>query len=285
MKANLSALLLTCLPLAYTSTQVRYTGEEFRDYYQWFHQYSQTSDFYQDGTTLLTFIDNTPLRSRPSAKSALKVNLPLGKTVTNVVIPVESVVLSTENGYTDQWFLVETCTTDRNVIRGYIWGGHLAKSWRFLHNKDDNNPSIVAFGLANQYRQRPEDIKASLKIIYNAGQEAEIILDGFCLFEECGASSLLRVFDYARESALWMFEASTFTTGCLTGVDKALVSWDGQEMRLIYQAEYTTGHTYASHPLYLRDEMQTQICYYESENENFDPVWTCRTLDGKVVIP
>lgn len=285
MKANLSALLLTCLPLVCTTAQVRYTGEEFRDYYQWFHQYSQSPDFYQDGSTLITFIEDTPLRSNPSDHSALQLRLPLGKAVTNVAIPVESAVISAKNGYTDQWFLVETCTADRNVIRGYIWGGHLAKSWRYLPDSYEDTQSLVAFGLANQHRQRPEDIKASLKIIRNGVQQAEVILNGFCLFEECGASSLLRVFDFAKEASLWMFEASTFTTGCLTGVDKALVSWDGQEMQLVYQAEYTTGHAYASYPFYLRSEAQTQICYYASENEDFDPVWTCRTLDGKVVIP
>lgn len=282
MKANLSAaLLLLSLPSLHTDAQVRYTGEEFRDYYLWFHEYSQTPDFYQDGTTLLTFIEDTPLYETPSKKSRPQMHLPLGKTVTNISIPVEDAEFADINGYTDQWFLVETCSANRNVIQGYIWGGHLAKSWRYFQTPDQPKYSnLVALGLAAEVRQRPEDIKASLKIINNGTVESEVILDGFCLFEQCGSSSLLRTFDVSGPSLMWIFEASSFTTGCLTGIDKALISWDGQEMRLVHQAEYTTGHTYASHPFFLRDEAQTQICYYQSENEQYDPVWACRTVDA-----
>ncbi|MEL6972505.1 MAG: hypothetical protein AAFO02_20230 [Bacteroidota bacterium] len=288
MKANLSAaLFLLSLPTLHTDAQVRYTGEEYRDYYQWFHEFSQTPDFYKDGTTLLTFIEDTPLYKTPSPKGQPEMRLPLGKVVTNIAIPVEEVEFTVVNGYSDQWFLVETCSPTRNVVQGYVWGGHLAKSWRFFQAPDQpQHSNLIALGLASDVRQRPEDIKASLKVINKGYKEAEVILDGFCLFEDCASSSLLRTFDYSDRAPMWIFEASAFTTGCLTGVDKALVSWNGEEMRLVYQAEYTTGHTYASHPFYLKGEATTQICHYQSENEQYDPVWACRTIDlNELAIP
>lgn len=284
MKTQLSVLLLLGLPLSQSFTQVRYTGEEYRDYYEWFHQYSQTPDFYLDGTTLITFQDDTPLRTAPSADSKVQARLPLGKAVTNIYVAVEDAEFGMHNGYLDQWFLVETCSEDRNVIQGYIWGGYLAKSWNFFQAPGELEPSLLALGLSGDMRQRPEDIKASLKIIKNGHQEQEVTIEGFCLFEECAASSLLRVFDFSDKAPLWIFEASIFSTGCLTGVDKALVSWDGNQLQLVHQAEYTTGHTYASNPFYLRGDEQTQICYYQNENEAYEPVWACRTLD-EVVVP
>lgn len=282
MKTQLSVLLLLGLPLSQTSAQVRYSGEEYRDYYDWFHQYSQTPDFYLDGTTLITFQDETPLRKAPSAKSEAQMSLPIGKAVTNIYVAVEDAVFSTLNGYLDQWFLVETCSADRNVVRGYVWGGHLAKSWNYFQTPGEKEPSLIALGLSNQQRRQPEDIKASLKIIQNGQQTGEVTLNGMCLFEQCAASSLLRVFDFSEKASLWMFEASIFSTGCLTGVDKALISWDGNELYLVHQAEYTTGYTYASNPFYLRASNQTQICYYQDENEAYEPVWACRTLDTVV---
>ncbi len=178
----------------------------------------------------------------------------------------------------------ETCSPNRNVIQGYIWGGYLAKSWRSFQAPDQPLETyLVALGLASELRQRPEDIKASLKVIHHGHTEAEVILDGFCLFEDCASSTLLRTFDHSDRAPMWIFEASAFTTGCLTGVDKALVSWNGEEMHLIHQAEYTTGHTYVSHPFYLEGDAKTQICVYQSENEQYDPVWACRTIDPNAV--
>ena len=98
MRTQLSALIILCLPALHTDAQVRYSGEEYRDYYQWFHQYSQTPDFYQDGTTLVTFVDQAPLYTKPSNQSKLQAQLPLGKEVTNLVIPVENVTISQKNG-------------------------------------------------------------------------------------------------------------------------------------------------------------------------------------------
>jgi hypothetical protein len=165
-----------------------------------------------------------------------------------------------------------------------VWGGFLAKSWQYFDLEGDGTKELIALGLSTNTRQAPEDIRASLKIIGNGKLLKELELEGICLFEDCGASSLLRIFDFNTSGQI-VFEASVFTVGCLTGIDKALVAWDGQELLLIHRGEYTTGQTYASNPLYLRQATQTQICFYKDENQSFNPVWNCRTLNQTVAVP
>lgn len=285
MKNYLTPILILSLSSTVVLSQVRYTGEEFRDYYEWFHQYSQTPDFYLDGAQLISFVEDAPVMKSPQAKGHAMGKLALGQVVTNLAIPVEKAVFSEQYGYREQWFLVEACSADRNVYTGYIWGGYLAKSWQYFDLEGDGSKELIALGLSTNERQAPEDIRASLKIIEQGKEVKALELEGICLFEDCGASSLLRIFDLNTSDQTIVFESSVFTAGCLTGIDKALVAWDGQELQLIHRGEYTTGQTYASNPLYLRQATQTQVCYYKNENQSYDPVWNCQTLDQTVAVP
>jgi hypothetical protein len=285
MKNYLTPILFLFLSSSLLLAQVRYTGEEYRDYYEWFHQYSQTPDFYLDGTQLISFVENTPVKQSPKSQSPTLGTLMLGQAVTNFSIPVAKAVFSEHHGYREQWFLVEACCADGNVYSGYVWGGFLAKSWQYFDLEGDGNKELIALGLSTNPRQAPEDIRASLKVIQNGKLVQALELEGICLFEDCGASSLLRVFDFNTSDKTIVFESSIFTAGCLTGIDKALVAWDGQQLLLIHRGEYTTGQTYASNPLYLRQATQTQICYYKNENQSYDPVWNCQTLDQTVAVP
>lgn len=281
--------LISFLPLLFIGpsafSQVRYTGEDYRDYYEWFHEYSQTPDFYTEGSQLIAFVDQASVRKSPSENSKKLGTLKLGQAVTNIIISVEDAVFSVQQGYREQWFHIEACNVDGNVYTGYVWGGHLAKSWQYFDLENNGRKALIALGLSDQQRQAPEDIRASLKIIKDGRLASALELDGICLFEDCGASSLLRVFDFKKTHQTIVFEASIFTTGCLTGIDKALIAWDGLQMQLIHQAEYTTGQTYANNPLYLRQATQTQVCYYKDENSTYDPVWNCRTLEERVAVP
>lgn len=285
MKNYLTPICLLLCSSTLLLAQVRYTGEEYRDYYEWFHQYSQTPDFYLDGTQLVSFVENTPVKQSPQSKSTTLGTLRLGQVVTNFSIPVDKVVFSEHHGYREQWFRVEACSPDGNVFNGYVWGGYLAKSWQYFDLQGDGTKELIALGLSTNQRQAPEDTRAALKIIENGKLIQALELEGICLFEDCGASSLLRVFDFNTSGKTIVFESSVFTAGCLTGIDKALVAWDGQQLLLIHRGEYTTGQTYASNPLFLRQATQTQICYYKDENQTYDPVWNCRTLNQTVAVP
>ena len=102
-----------------------------------------------------------------------------------------------------------------------------------------------------------------------------------CVFEECESSTLLRILTpTGSTSSSLVLETSVLTVGCMTGVDKAFVSWDGQNLQCIYQAEFTTGHQYANRSFYLPagNSSQTQVCMYSHEDQDFNPVWRCETV-------
>lgn len=276
-------ILLTIASLAIFSpilpAQTHYSGEEFRDYYDWFHQYSQTADQFIDGSTLYTFTEGAKVYRQASAKAQLVAQLPLAHPVTNIFIAVEDVQMATINGYTDQWLLIKGCDQAGRPFQGYIWGGHLAKGWRFYDVNQDEQPDMVLMGLSQQERQSPEDIQAELRLVSGGQLIQHIRIPKMCVFEECGSSTLLRVLESPYASSTLVFEMSVLTSGCLTGLDKAFVSWDGRNLECIYQAEYLSGEQYANRGLYLPiSSTQTQVCYYSHEDAAYSPVWNCETI-------
>jgi hypothetical protein len=276
-------LLLTTAAVALLaialSAQVRYTGTEFEDYYRWFHQHSQTADFFTEGTTLYLFADQAPLRQRASEQAPVLMQLQLAQPLTNQAIAVEDLTESTLRGYPEAWFRVTACSPDGEPVTGYVWGGHLAKAWRHLPPDLPGHPDMALLGLTLDERQRPEDIRASVRLLREGKVLAETEIPQLCVFEACGSSTLLRVLlppAYPTEKVTPLIvEVSVLTSGCDTGVDKSLVAWDGQSLERIYQAEYTTGYIYHSRALNWGD---TRICRYSHEDGSFNTVWDCRDV-------
>ncbi|MCB0636733.1 MAG: hypothetical protein KDC54_08960 [Lewinella sp.] len=264
------------LAIALTA-QVRYTGAEFEDYYRWFHQYSQTADFYTEGATLYVFTDQAPLHQRASAQAPTLLRLQLAQSLTNHVIAVEDMTESTLRGYSEAWFRVSACSPEGESITGYVWGGHLAKAWRHLPTGLPGQPDMVMLGLTQDERQRPEDIRACVRLLRQGQVLQSTDLPKLCVFEECGSSTLLRVlFPGAQEGVSPMIiEVSVLTSSCDTGVDKSLVAWDGHSLERVYQAEYVTGYTYHNRPL---NWGETRICRYDGEDGDFNPVWACQDV-------
>jgi hypothetical protein len=277
---NLSFTALAAfLSLGTLTAQVRYTGTEFEAYYRWFHQYSQTADFYTEGATLYVFAEQAPLRQAASEHAPTLLKLDLAQSLTNHAIAEEDLTESTLNGYPEAWFLVTACSPAGEPVTGYVWGGHLAKAWRHLPADLPGTPDMVLLGLTQAERQRPEDIRASLRLLQQGTILQEVELPKICVFEACGSSTLLRMFlPPASETpavAPVLFEVSILTSGCNTGIDKAFVAWDGQSLERIYQAEYVTGYTYHSRAM---NWSETRICRYSDEDEAFNPVWSCRDI-------
>jgi len=192
---------------------------------------------------------------------------------------VEDTQMATINGYTDQWLLVKGCDRQGYPFRGYIWGGHIAKGWRHYDVNQDEQPDMVLMGLNQQERQSPEDIQAELRLVSEGKLLQHVRIPKMCVFEECGSSTLLRVLESPYPSSTLVFELTVLTSGCLTGIDKAFVSWDGQRLECIYQAEYLSGQQYANRGLYLPiNSTQTQVCYFSHEDAAYSPVWNCETI-------
>lgn len=282
MRTILATGLISLACLHTSFAQVRYSGEEFRDYYQWFHRYSQTADPYVDGSTLYTFQPQTRIYTAPSFEAEVRATLAAGQTLTNVVITPEETVFSELRGYYEQWLSVRTAH-----FNGYVWAGDIAKAWRTI-NSPTGQTQLVLLGLSPEARRTPSDLRANLRIVAQGQVVTSLELPGACIFEDCGASTLLRpLHTPGHFQSTQVFEISILTAGCLTGLDKTLVSWDGQQLRLVYQAEYMTGHQYASQPIYTQKQQQlTQVCYYSHEDMNYNPVWRCETVKtASIAVP
>ena len=173
--ATATTILFSALTL---HGQVRYTGEEFREYYDWFHQYSQTEDPFIDGTTLYTFVDDAKVYRTASARSSIVASLPIAHPISNILIPVENAQRATINGYTDQWLQVEGCDGEGNNFTGFVWGGHIAKGWRAYDLNRDGSQDLVMFGLNQQQRNAPEDLRAEIRLVANGQLIAQTTLTG-----------------------------------------------------------------------------------------------------------
>ncbi len=284
--ATATALFFSALTL---QGQVRYTGDEFRSYYDWFHQYSQTAEQFTNGATLYTFTEGTTIYSSASAQASVLTQLPIAHPITNRLQADETPRKGTINGYTDNWLPVDGCDANGNNFQGYVWGGQLAKGWRAYDIDRDGQQDMILFGLNQETRTAPEDLRAEIRLVTNGSLLAQTTLTGMCVFDECDASTLLRILTPTANSTATdlVLEASVLTVGCMTGVDKAFVHWNGQRLECIYQAEYTTGHQYASRSFYLpADNDQTQVCMFSSEDTSYNPVWRCETItsNGRVSV-
>jgi hypothetical protein len=276
MRTNIILILIFVISTS-LSAQVRYTGEDFRDYYQWFHRYSQTADFYVNQSQLYTFNTATSVRPQPSFRSPALTTLPAGYPLRNQLLAVTDQVESERNGYGEAWFQVSG-TYQGVPFHGYVWGGDLAKAWRETHLQGLAGKTQVLLGLSPQMRQSASDLRACLRLVQQGSVRQEIEIPGACIFEDCEASTLLRVLDVPA-AANKVFEVSILTSGCLTGLDKSFISWDGQQLHLFYQGEWSTGTTALNNPVYLqRGAASTQVCYFSHEDLNYNPIWKCESL-------
>lgn len=273
-----SVILILLISISYSLlAQVRYTGEELRDYYQWFHRYSQTADFYVDDSQLYTFQPGTTVHQRASFDSPAVAELPVGHALRNQLLPLNAKVESERGGYGEAWFAVSG-TYHGETFRGYVWGGDLAKAWRTTSLVGLPGSTQVLLGLSPRPRKEASDLRACLRLVSKGTIQAEIDLSGICVFEDCGASTLLRVLDVPA-AANKVFEVSVLTAGCLTGLDKSYVSWDGHQLQLFYQGEWSTGTTALNNPVYLqRGPANTQVCYFSREDINYNPIWKCESM-------
>lgn len=88
---------------------------------------AEPSIFYSDGKypqkKTYVFGDKVNLREKPSLKSKTLAQLAIGTPVKVISIHNTSLTL---NGYKEAWILIE-CQPQSKKIKGYIWGGMLAK--------------------------------------------------------------------------------------------------------------------------------------------------------------
>jgi len=283
-----SVLLLSTLSGMTALGQAKFVRPDYSRFYDWFHQQSQVAELYTDRSTLYIYNASTKVMAQPSWRSTLLAQLELGATVQNIAYPQELVPMGTRLGYTDMWFHIKGKKADGQAFTGYIWGGDIAKGWRFADLNGDGQNELLLLGLPSKPRQSLTDIRAELRVT----QQGKILtyreISGLCLFEDCATSPLLRVFNDPAHPGLTLIEASTMTIGCDVGIDRAFFYWDGKGLACAYYGEFTTNKVYRQAPLVVKDPISGEVlqsCRFSHIDVNFNPVWECQDLQKPVVAP
>ncbi|MEQ8702440.1 MAG: hypothetical protein RIC19_00910 [Phaeodactylibacter sp.] len=262
-----------------TPAQDRFVNHDLEGYYDWFHEQSQVADHYEPNTTLYTFTASTQVHEGPCRDADVLTKLPLAFPVTNLsyddpyFLPEDEI-----NGYGDFWYHVTGRDDSGQPFQGYIWGADIAKSYYRTDLNKDQKPELVLLGISTQKRKNLRDINAEVRLVQEGQLMTASTIPGLCLFEDCAASSLLRVVHTPQ--GFPVIEASTMTVGCWAGIEKAFYFYDGTSLNRVYHAEYTTDHEIVSAPFIVNKGASAQICQYSHEGENYTPIWKCQPLEG-----
>ncbi|MCB0552764.1 MAG: hypothetical protein KDD02_04365 [Phaeodactylibacter sp.] len=273
-------LLITALISTQSlSAQDRFVSPQFEDFYDWFHQQSQVAELYKDNATLYTFTARAAIHQGPCNTSKTLAYLPIGFSVQNIAYSEGYYLPEDEiNGYGDIWYHVRGKDAVGQSFVGYIWGGDIAKGWRYEDLNGDGQPEFLMLGVSSQARKNLRDINAEVRILQRGKVMTQQEVPGLCVFEDCATSPLLRV--YQSSQGFTIVETSTMAVGCWAGIEKAFFYWNGANLQCVYHAEYTTHHEFSNDSFVVNNTGSTQLCQYSHEDENHMPVWKCKTISS-----
>lgn len=281
---------LLSLPFMVSWSQTRepFVSRSYEEFYEWFHRHSQVDQLYDHRSTLYIFGERARVYSAPHRGARPVTELRMGQAVENIAYTQDDLPLDEINGYGDLWFHITGRDLHGHPFTGYVWGADIARGWRRADITGDRRPEFVLLGLSSRPRQSVRDINAEIRVLQNGRLLAQQTIPGLCLFEDCGASPMLRILNDPEQTGMPVIEASTMTIGCEVGIEKAFLFWDGRRLERVFHAEYTTQHNIADKEfsLKVRDEQSGRIiglkvCRYSHEDENYNPVWDCRIIELK----
>ena len=272
--------IIICLNSTSSNAQARFVSHDYKDYYDWFHQRSQVGLLYTNGASLYTFA-LSKVKAMACTDSETLLRLPIGSKITNIVDISEDFVQDNINGYDDIWFHVKGEDARHQFFEGYIWGADIAKSWQSVDITGDGINEFVLLGISSKKRKRPTDINATLKVLKNGKILSQTTVPGLCLFEECAASSLLRILKDQPVKGAIIIEASTMTIGCTAGVEKVYYFWNAtQKLERVFHAEFTTNKQLRNKSFEFRGEEGLILCRFKHEDKNYNPVWEVKKVDS-----
>lgn len=282
MKASIFTFVLCVFFYANLFSQVKLVAEPKAEYFDWFHNRSQTSHFYQNNSDLLVFRQNVPVRTAPSPDADVLTKLEMGQTVHNIAFQDHAIPKDKLDGYNDIWLHVKGHLPKGQPFEGYVWGTHLARGWKTADITGDGQKELIMLGVSSLSRNSPKDINGELRIVKNGQLLEQKTLPGLCLFEECDNSTLLRILSNTPQHGQVIIEASTMTIGCWAAVEKTYLHWNGQEVELIYHGELISGKVYTQNPIQFSHPAteKTEICEYIGEDKYHNPKWRCRTIQS-----
>lgn len=283
----MSAALLSA-PIYTTFAQEDHlAAQDFSSYYEWFNDRSQSELLYSHNTTLYIFKEDSKVHLGPCEDSKVLTSLPIGQNVSNIAYDDFYVPEDEINGYADMWYHVKGRNAQGRSFQGYVWGAHIAKSWRSAELTGDEQDEFIMLGVASTPRRQPTDINGEIRILHQDKLWYQKLVPGLCLFEECGSESMLRILE-DPQFGFTILEASTMTLGCWAGVEKAYFYWNGSKLQRVYQAEYTTKTEFANKAFTVSDKSQRgiplRLCHFSHEDDNYNPVWKCKEIEAKPVV-
>jgi hypothetical protein len=272
-------LLLTALLASQAApAQQHLVSKDLGPYYDWFHARSQTEKLYTNQSTLYIFSNDAGLHQGPCKTSEKIHQLSQGEQVYNIAYTDEYYLPEDEiNGYHDIWYHVTASDKNGKSVSGYVWGGDIAKGWRTIDISGDGKAEFLMLGVSSKERKELKDINAEIRILSDGELIALKTVPGLCVFEECDASALLRV--YRTQQGFTIVETSTLTMGCWAGLEKAFHYWDGKYLQRVYHAEYLTATEFTNESFVVNYSSGTQLCQYSHEGSNFTPLWSCKKIE------
>ena len=265
------------------NAQQRFISADYTRFFDWFNEQAQTEKLYTPNSTLYIFEYETPLLEEPCVTAEVIERLSIGQEVKNLPLPlsVEYPIEDQINGYDDLWYYVEVPTTSGKSIQGYVWGGYLAKGWKYYDMAGDPDLEMILLGVSSHLRKIPTDINAEIRILQGTQLIAQTQVPGLCVFEECSSSVLLRIHQAPDSGALSVIEASTLTIGCEVGIEKNYFFWDGIQLSKVMSGEFAFNPQHQKTPFITQSKeiekntFQQRVCIFSYEDEDFNPVWDC----------
>jgi len=256
---------------------------DLADYFEWFQEKAQTESLYGHGARLYVFTPRAPLFRGPSLQAPVLRHLSTGEQVISL-LAAHSAQLPSQSlrGIEELWYPVRYQTGKETWVKGYLWGGDLAKGWREEDLDRDGKQELLLLGLSPESNMEQNQVSAELKVLSYGKVIAVAPVPNLCIFEACGVTPLLRRVPVSHPQNMIIMETSVLHIGCQQGLNRAFFHWNGWDMERVYQGEWIEGkilhrRTF-EHKVRHGDQVILYQCTFSREDDQHNPVWDCRQL-------
>ena len=184
---------------------------------------------FEAGTQTYLLADRVNIRTAPSSKSTVAVNLPIGTAVKILAETDDKLIL---NGYRAPWYKVSFAAV-QGVSTGYVWGGLLALG-SFASSKDKN--VLFLYGLATIKTNKGEPTTTvQIRACKNNKELSQIkissvssdIYNRFSNYGDRGVNNIDDVLEYSESQEFCGGQNPT-----------TVIFWDGKELHQVAMLYY-----------------------------------------------
>lgn len=262
---------------------------DLASYYEWFQDQAQVRELYARQSVLYVFNPQTPLFQGPDLLAPVVGRLSTGDMVTSrMPAHVDELPSQSLLGMEELWYPVEYKSASGETVRGYVWGGDIAKGWREEDLDRDGRNELILLGLSADSNLEEGYISGAIKTLKDKQVLSVTPVPQLCIFEACSVTPLLRRVPIRHPQDMIIVETSVLHIGCQQGLYRAFFYWNGIEMQRVYQSEWTKGKVMHrspfKHRVHTPHEVTTYECTYSSEDGEHNPVWDCRELKSEKTV-